>query len=95
MVPGHGCAVSWQLHSAGKLGSLIYGTFRQLVPHLPQWSPENLRDHRAAEGWGRDLCAECVRDAATQAARQKPAKEVDELIAAGREYEPNFLKENL
>jgi hypothetical protein len=37
----------------------------------------------------------CVRDAATQAARQKRAKEVDELIAAGREYEPNFLEENL
>jgi hypothetical protein len=44
---------------------------------------------------GAVTCAECVRDAATQAARQKRAKEVDELIAAGREYEPNFLKENL
>jgi hypothetical protein len=43
---------------------------------------------------GAVTCAECVRDAATQAARQKQAKEVDELIAAGREYEPNFLKEN-
>jgi hypothetical protein len=24
MVPDHGCAVSWQRHSAGKLGSLIW-----------------------------------------------------------------------
>jgi hypothetical protein len=37
------------------------------------------------------LCAKCATDNAARAARKK----TDELIEAGRQYEPDFLKENL
>lgn len=39
-------------------------------------------------------CAECARDATAYAALQKRNKQVDELIAAGREEEPTFLENN-
>ncbi len=40
---------------------------------------------------GSVLCMECVAHETARARRKK----TDELIAAGRAYEPNFLKDNL